>query len=422
MKRKLTHNLGLKLAALFCACCLWLISMNINDPVSQRVYTVAVQLLNMNTLTNAGKYVEILDDTDTIRVTVRASRSVFSDFSEKNIVATADVSEMTDGNRLPIAITTTKSDSKIESIVADKEYVEVNIENVMKLQKRISVKVANEPAEGYLLGNISTDQNAVIISGPESIVSRIASTAVEINVDGAMSDVNITLPVHLYDADGREVDDTKLTKSVSEVFTTASILQKKEIPLEYTAEGTPQEGYIFTNQFIVDPSVITIAAKPSVLKNINGILVEGAVDLTDATGNVTTEVELKKYLPDNAILADSGFDGMASVTAVVEEETIRTLEIPAENITLTNVPEGYVAKLRGLEDSVSVKVAGLAAPVGAIDASAITGTVDVSYHLALIEETDAIKGGNYYPRATFDLPEYVYLKDGGTVHIVLEEE
>ena len=51
MKKRLTHNLGLKLAALFVACCLWVISMNINDPVTQRVYTVAVQLLNMNVLT-----------------------------------------------------------------------------------------------------------------------------------------------------------------------------------------------------------------------------------------------------------------------------------------------------------------------------------------------------------------------------------
>ena len=422
MKKRLTHNLGLKLAALFVACCLWIISMNINDPVSQRVYTVAVQLLNMNTLTNAGKYVEVLDNTDTIRVTVRASRSVFSDFSEKNIVATADVSEMTEDNRLPIALTTTKSDSKIESIIADKEYVQVDIENVMKLQKRISVKVANEPAEGYLLGNISTDQNAVIISGPESIVSRIASTAVEINVDGATSDVNITLPVHLYDADGREVDDTKLTKSVSEVFTTASILQTKEVPLEYTATGTPQEGYIFTNQFIAEPSMITIAAKASVLKSISSIMVEDALDLDGATGNVTAEVELKQYLPDNTVLADSGFDGVANVTAVVEEESIRTLEVPIENVTLTNIPEGYEAKLRGIEEVVLVKFAGLAAQINGLDADSITGTIDVAKHLELLEETTEIKGGSYYPRAAFDLPEYVYVKDGGTVHIVLEEE
>jgi len=422
MKKRLTHNLGLKLAALFVACCLWLISMNINDPVSQRVYTVAVQLLNMNTLTNSGKYVEVLDNTDTIRVTVRASRSVFSDFSEKNIVATADVSEMTDDNRLPIALTTTKSDSKIESIIADKEYVEVDIENVMKLQKRISVKVANEPAEGYLLGNISTDQNAVIISGPESIVSRIASTAVEINVDGAMSDVNITLPVHLYDADGREVDDTKLTKSVSEVFTTASILQTKEIPLEYTAIGTPEEGYIFTNQYIAEPSMITIAAKASVLKNISSITVDDALNLDGAMGNVTAEVELKQYLPDNVVLADSGFDGVANVIAVVEEESVRTLEVPVDNITLTNIPEGYNAKLRDIEDSVLVKFAGLAAKIHELDAETVIGTVDVTRYLEQLEENADVLEGSYYPKAEFELPEYVYVKDGGTVHIVLEEE
>jgi len=422
MKKRLTHNLGLKLAALFCACCLWLISMNINDPVSQRVYTVAVQLLNMNTLTNAGKYVEVLDGTDTIRVTVRASRSVFSDFSEKNIVATADVSEMTDDNRLPIALTTTKSDSKIESIVADKEYVEVDIENMMKLQKRISVKVANEPAEGYLLGNISTDQNAVIISGPESVVSRIASTSVEINVDGAMSDVNITLPVHLYDADGREVDDTKLTKSVSEVFTTASILQTKEIPVEYIVFGTPQEGYIYANKYIAEPSTITIAAKASVLKNINGITIEDALNLDGATGNVTQEIELKKYLPDNVVLAELGFDGIVSATAFVEQESARTLDIPLDKVTLINIPEGYTARLRGIEDSVLVKFAGLAAQVNTLNAADLTGTIDVGKHLELLEETTDIKEGSYYPKASFDLPEYVYVKDGGSVHIVLEEE
>ena len=422
MKKRLTHNLGLKLAALFVACCLWLISMNINDPVTQRVYTVAVQLLNMDALTNAGKYVEVQDDTDTIRVTVRASRSVLSDFSEKNIIATADVSEMTEGNRLPIALTTTKSDYKIESIVADKEYVQVNIENMVKLQKRISVKVANQPAEGYMLGNISTDQNAVIISGPESVVSRIASTGVEINVDGAMSDVNITLPVHLYDADGRTVDDVKLTKSVSEVFTTASILQEKEVPVEYVATGTPQEGYIFTGEYAKEPETILIAAKASALKNVNMITIEDVLDLSGATGNVSAEVDLKKYLPENTVWADNGHNGTATVTAFVEQELVKQFEIPLDNVTLTNVPEGYTARLRGIDDTVLVKLAGLERVVNTLDASALTAVIDVGRHLELIEETEDIKGGSYYPRATFNLPEYVYLKDGGTVHIVLEEE
>jgi len=422
MKKKLTHNLGLKLAALFCACCLWLISMNINDPVTQRIYTVPVQIMNMNELTNAGKYVEVLDGTDSVRVTVRASRSVFSDFSEKNLVATADVAEMEEDGKLPIQITTTKSDSKIESVITDKEYVEVSIENVMKMQKRISVDVVNEPAEGYLLGSISTDQNAVIISGPESVVSRIVSTSVEINVDGATSDVNITLPVHLYDADGREIEDPRLTKSVNEVFTTASILQTKEVPIECTVNGTPADGYLFADNIVKEPQVVTIAAKPSVLRNINSILIEDALDLEDADRDVTVEAALKEHLPDGTVLAEETFDGIVRLTAKIEEEAVRTIEIPMENISLTNVPEGFRAKLRGIEDIVLVKFAGLDSQLGGLNVNDLYGTIDVSAYFTREGEDVVIMPGSYYPAAAFELPEYVYVKDGGTVHIVLEEE
>lgn len=422
MKKKLTHNLGLKLAALLCACCLWLISVNINDPVTQRVYTVPVQIQNLNMLTNAGKYVEILNDTDSVRVTVRASRSVFSDFTEKNLVATADISEMISQNQIPIAITTTKSDSKIESIITDKEYVDIAIENVMKMQKRINVEVLNQPAEGYLLGNISTDQNAVIISGPESVVSQIASTSVEINVDGATSDVNITLPVHFYDADGREVEDSRLTASIKEVFTTASVLQTKEVPIEYSVDGTPDEGYVYADSLIKEPQSVVVAAKPAVLKTISAVKVEDAIDLDGASGNVVTEVELKQYLPDNVILADPDFDGIAKVTAKVEAEAIRTIEVPMDQITLTNVPEGFRAKFRGVEDVVLVKFAGLDDRLNTLDVTALHGTIDVGAYFAQIDEDMAIMPGSYYPAASFALPEYVYVKDGGTVHIVLEEE
>lgn len=421
MKKKLTHNLVLKIASVLIAICLWLVTVNINDPISPRVYTVSVQLLNMNTLTNAGKYVEVLDNTDTVRVTVRASRSVFSDFTEKNIVATADISKLTEDNMIPIEVTSSKTGSKIESIKADKEFVKVNIEDMMKLQKRISVEVLNEPAEGYLLGNISTDQNAVIISGPESVVSQIAKTQVEINVDGATSDVNITLPVHLYDADGHEIDDSRLTTSVKEVFTTAAILQRKEVPIEYSVKGEPAEGYIFAGEYIKTPQTIAVAAKPSVLKNVNSIVVEDAIDIEGASEDVVAAVELRQYLPDGVILADGYTSGSVSVSAVIREEKIRILEIPLEQISLTNIPEGYRARLRGMDDTVIVKLVGLPAQVDTITPESLQGNIDVTNYL-LAGVGEDFTEGSYYPSTTFALPEYVRLKENVTVHMILEEQ
>ena len=421
MKKRLTHNLILKIAYVLIAICLWLLAVNINAPISQRVYTVGVQLVNLKTLTNAGKYVEILDDTDTIRVTVRASRSVFSDFSEKNIVATADVSRMTEDNRLPIEVVYNKSGSKIESIKSDKEYVEVGVEDMMKLQKRISVNVVNEPADGYIIGSRSTDQNAVIITGPESVVSRIASTSVEINVDGASSDVNIMLPVHLYDADGREIDDSKLTKSVNNVFTTVSILQTKEIPIEYTVTGKPADGYIFTGEFVKNPATVTIAAKATVLKNVNNILVEGVIDLSNAEADVETQVELKDYIPEGCTLVNAATMGTASVIARVEEETVRVIKIPTEHINLINVPEGYKASLDVSEEKIAVRLVGVGSVLAQIDQDNLVGTIDVTQYV-LQEQEEEIAEGTYYPSISFALPEYARLKEHESVQFVLEKE
>lgn len=420
MKKKLTHNLGLKIASVLLAIGLWLVAVNINDPISQRIYTVSVQMLNMNTLTNSGKYVEVLDDTDTVRVTVRASRSVFSDFSEKNIVATADVGQMTEDNRLPIEVTSNKTGSKIESIKADKGYVEVSIEDMVKLQKRIAVEVLNQPADGYLLGTISTDQNAVIISGPESVVDRIARTQVEINVDGATSDVNITLPVHLYDAEGHEIDDSRLTASVKEVFTTASVLQKKEVPIEYSVKGEPADDFIFADEYRKTPQSVVIAAKPSILKNVTSIVVEDPIDIEGATANVEMTVELKQYLPDGVILADGSVSSSVSVEAVIEEEKTKILEVPYDSIDLTNIPEGYNAKLKSMEEKMTVKVVGLSENVDSVTADNLKGSVDVNAYF-LAGEGEDFRAGSYYPSASFDLPDYVRLKEKVTVHMILEE-
>ena len=49
MKNRLTNNIGLKLASVFCALVLWLVVNSINDPtVPQPYYNIPVKLLNTN--------------------------------------------------------------------------------------------------------------------------------------------------------------------------------------------------------------------------------------------------------------------------------------------------------------------------------------------------------------------------------------
>ena len=419
MKEKLTHNLGLKILAVLFATCLWLISININDPVSPRNYTLTVQLLNQNSMSSAGKYVEVLDDTDMVRVTVRASRSVFTNFSEKNLTATADLNELTADNKIPIDIATIKTEDKIESIKADREFVSVNIENIKKVQLPIDVKVSNVPAAGYILANTTTDQNAVIVSGPESVVSSIASASVEINVDAAVRDVNMLLPVHLYDEEGDEIIDDRLTKSVNEVSTTAVIYQTKEVDLEYTVLGEPAQDYIFTGEITSTPQSITIAGKASVLKNISTIGIEDALNVSGAQSDVDTVVEIKHYLPDGIILADSTFNGTVSVNAGIEKAERKTIEVSSHRIRIVNMPEGFEGTIRGLDTYITVDLIGLKTQLDSIKADEVSGYIDMAAYMTE-EEMDEMVTGSYIVPISFELPESVTPQQQLTAHVLVE--
>ena len=404
MKQKLTDNIGLKILALAGSVVLWFIAININDPVTQDSYNVAVQMQNLNTLTAAGKYVEVLDGSDTVKVTVRGSRTVLSSFSEKNIVAVADVSKMTEDNLVPIEVSTTRITDKIESIKADKQYVQLAVENISKQQVPINVKVQNEPGEGYIFGSASTTQNVVILSGPESVVSQVAYAAVEINIDGATSDVNISLPIHLYDAADELVDSSKITMSMNEVYTTASVLQTKQLSIVCTAAGTLPDGYALTGEIDCVPDVITVAGRSSQVKNLSVIEIPGAVDVTGRDTDVTTTVDIREYVPDGVSLVGGNDAAQVEVTARVEKEQTKEYKVAYEHIHTTGVPEGLDAYIDEEDEYLVIEIQGLRQALGEVNEDAIVGIVDADKYMKS-EKIEELTNGVYIMPVSFTLPD-----------------
>ncbi len=408
MKQKITDNLGLKILAVIFSVILWLIAININDPVTQESYNVTVQLQNLTNLTSSGKYVEVMNNTDSIKVTVRGSRTVLSSFTEKNIVATADVSKINSNNQVPIEVSTTRISDRIESIRPDKQYVQLSIENIGKQQIPINVNVQNEPGEGYIFGSAATTQNVVIISGPESKVSEVAYAAVEINVDGATSDVNISLPIHLYNSKDDILDTSKITMSMNEVYTTASILQTKNLPIVCAATGVLPDGYALTGVIDSVPAYITLAGRSSVMKNLTAVEVSEPIDVSGYDSDVNTEVDLKPYLPEGTSIVGGNEAGQVNVTVHIEKETVREFRVDTDRIHTTGIPEGLTIELDEEENTLRVELQGLKALLSAIDSGSIVGIVDVDRYMS-DEGISEIKEGNYTMPVSFTLPEGVKL-------------
>jgi len=329
MAKKLTNNIGLKILAVLAAAVLWLVATNINDPVIRKTFSgVSVSVENLSTLTNNDKYVEVLDDSDTIKVTVRAARSVLAEISEKDIVAVADAEKMTEGNYIPIELNCNKGYIDKEDIKPDKDYVHVSVENIKRRQLPIYVAVDGEVGEGYLLGLTSPSQNAVMLSGPESLVNKVSSVSVDVDVEGATSDVNISLPIHLYDSAGEEITDKRINKSISTVSVVASVLLRKEISIEFGYTGAPAEGYYVDGKLSSSVNSITVAGKESVLKNLQKLELKDIINITDATHNVEEIIDLRKYLPDGVTFAESDANTKTTLSLKIEQK----IEEPEEEL------------------------------------------------------------------------------------------
>ena len=75
-KHKLTRNLGLKVMAFIFSALLWLIVVNVDDPVNQQTFSnIEVTFANEDIITQQGNVYQVLDGS-TVTAVVSARRSV----------------------------------------------------------------------------------------------------------------------------------------------------------------------------------------------------------------------------------------------------------------------------------------------------------------------------------------------------------
>lgn len=420
MKHKLTKNWGLKLGSFLFAIALWLIVTNINDPiVSFRVFNVPVTLRNTNLITDKGQIYEVLDNTDVIdTVTVTAPRSIIDSLDGSNVVAVADVNDLTSVDTIAIHLSTNKYNDKLESIKGSIDSVKLNIEEKKTKSLPIRSGTVGEVKEGYMIGDVSTEQNLIKVTGPESVISQISRAMVEVDVSGFTSNIGSDCLIRFYDEDGKEVVSNSIEKSINKVRVNVDILELKTVPVNFAVTGTPAEGYLLNGNIESTRSTVLIAGKSKTVGSVNAIEVpEGVIDVTGAQEDVTTLVDLKQYLPDGVILADSEFTGKVNVTVFVEQRTERVFQIPVDGIQINNLPHGFRAEIVEPEQECRIVLTGLAENVFAVERDSIRASIDIAAWME-DEGMEELAAGSYNIDLEIPLPnEEVSLKNNVRVRV-----
>lgn len=378
---RIFNNFGLKLLAAVFAFILWVVVINVDEPIRTVPYTASVKTENEDYITSNGKYFELLDGNNTVTFNVSAKRTYQEKLTNADFTAVADMEkiEYVDDNgiyRVPVTVSCSKFSSNQVTISSKQLYIEVAMEDRGTVQKRITATATGNVADGCALGEVSiVTSNLIKISGPSSVTSQIDTVEASINVDGMSSDVTDTVAPVLYDVDHNVIDPTKLKMSVTTVTISAQILNTKDVPIEFETTGTVAKDHVVTG-IEYAPQSVRIKGETSVLNTVNKVTVPAEVlDVTDATSDIKNTVDISSYLPSGVSLVLAS-DAKIEVTVKVESTEKVSYEVPVENITIENQAENQNIKI--LVDTVSVEIAGSQSAMKKLSAEDIKGTIDAS--------------------------------------------
>ena len=422
MKKALTRNLGLKLASLVLAFVLWFLVAQIYDPKDTVTFNnIQVRLINTELLDEEGKVYEVLDNSNLVRVTVTGPQSIVkSELRRSDIVAEADMSKLTDINTIAITYYCENVSNDSVEIKGNHDSVRLNVEDKTSKWIKLESNTIGEVASGYLIGNLTLDQTNIEVTGPKSAISQVDHAGVDINVTDSTSSLSANVDIKLYDADGNELTLESVKKNVNSAHMTVEVLATKEVPVEIEYMGVPEDGYMATGEVESSVPTVRIAGTASALVGISAITVpEDRMNITGQSGDLVDIINLKEYLPSNVRLANKSFDGKITATVYIEPIDTKDLTIPADNISITGVPDGMEAEVTSTAEEYNITVSGLTRDVSILRDSSVTGVLDLNQWME-DNGLEELTPGNYTIPVTFNLSEDITVDTDVNIHIRLK--
>lgn len=357
--RFIIRNWQWKLLAVFLAVCLWagLISQDATL-TRERVFTdVPINVTGVDSLRrNSGLIVlsGLESENLTARMRVEVPQREYTTVTAANYNPRIELTRITEPGEqvLKVVSTSTSTYGVVQDITPSSVTLMVD-EYVTNYRVPVSVETTGKHPEGFWGGTLSLDPSVVAVSGPRTVVDRIARVRVDFDLSSLSprsGNVRIALPMRFLDAEDEIIESDLLEVTSAGVVLRTILLEQTLYPLqkvplssEVLTKGEPAEGY-HVKKVSISPSVVKAAGDPAVLESLEKVFVDSALDISGAKESFSANVRLRRPSGVQMITPD-----MIVVTVQIEPDTAsRTFE----NMKLS--AEGASSYLRVKLDTRSV--------------------------------------------------------------------
>ena len=353
--RKLIYNdKYLIIISVICAICIWIAtSMNLSPETTK---TISVPV----TVDFSGSVTEELgikcygDESFNVDVTVKAKKYIAKDISSEdlNVQLQTNIVTTVGTHEVPISVSAGENaDFSVESYYPSvyTAYFDVPEEEEMEIQLNYSTK--DYIADGYVGGENLLNESSVIVSGPQTYVSRVSKVTADVAIKNKLKETaTINIEPKAVDVYGNSVDYISLKYGSEKITLTIPVLKVEQLAPNVTITDAPTS--VDLSKLSIDYSVKSIKA--------------GVMEAAGIKAAELGEIKMSSLrVGENKFTFDTGqLDGITvlddtdkvTVTVTVPSDyTSKDVDITASGVKLNNVPDGYTAKVVSLNaDSVTI--------------------------------------------------------------------
>ena len=327
-------NLVAWILCLVAAFIMWIYVMAVESPEHEQIFShlpvefTGTEVLADNELAVYSGYGTMID------VTLSGKKSVVSRLSERDIVVTADLKNITDGGRYTLKVTVdVPAGCKLAGM--SQNTISVYVDQAMTMTFDLTEhRINTNLPEGCFTGTVEFPVDKITVRGPRNVLTRVERAEVTLNLADVTHTTTLNAPVVLVNVKGEEMTSPYIEYSPTMVSVTVPVYKSVTVPVRVGFR------YGFLNsentEITVTPSTVTATGDPDVIDRgspLESVILDEKTEFENG--------QLMKTVSLNAVDGVTLSTTQAEITAIIDS-SIKTREflIPGSNIVDTGAKEG----------------------------------------------------------------------------------
>lgn len=301
MKDIFKTNWFLVVVSILSAIVIWVyVVYQINPMYETTIRNVPVNYTGMSDDFDTGKFTILSTNSENVDIKIRGKRSVISKLKKDNINCSVNMSDVVADGSYTLPFSINFNVDGIEVLSKNPYNIVLNIDDVVTKEKEINIDTQGKPEDGFIAESVEYSPLKIRLTGARSIVNKIDSAGITVDLNGATDTISGRYKVKLYDKNGEEFTDDRISKNVTYTELKYNIFQAKSVEVSASLSSDTNNLGKKIKVSKIKPSKVTVIGDKRELMNIDKLKTK-KIDVSNIKDGDTVTVELDE-LPENTRL------------------------------------------------------------------------------------------------------------------------